>query len=133
VDLVLDPLGGRDTAKSYALLANAGHLVCFGWANMISGTKRNYLRVAAQLAQMKRFSAMSLMDHNRTVSGVNLGHMWDEVELLRRHIQRLLELFEEGRISPHVDRVFPLSSGADAHRYLQERKNVGKVLLDCSR
>lgn len=131
VDLVLDPLGGPDTAKGYALLANAGHLVCFGWANMISGTKRNYLRVASQLARMKRFSAMSLMDHNRTVSGVNLGHMWGEVDLLRRHLLRLLTLFEEGRIAPHVDRVFPLSRGADAHRYMQERKNVGKILLDC--
>jgi NADPH:quinone reductase-like Zn-dependent oxidoreductase len=133
VDLVLDPLGGQDTAKSYALLANVGHLVCFGWANMVSGTRRNYLRVAAQLARMKRFSPISLMDHNRTVSGVNLGHLWGEVDLLARHMRRLLELFEEGRIAPHVDRVFPLSGGAAAHRYMQERKNVGKILFDCTR
>ncbi|HZA52441.1 MAG TPA: medium chain dehydrogenase/reductase family protein [Myxococcaceae bacterium] len=133
VDLVLDPLGGPDTAKNYELLASVGHLVCFGWANMVSGTRRNYLRLAAQLARVKRFTPLSLMDHNRTVSGVNIGHLWGEIDLLRGHMRRLLELFEQGRIAPHVDRVFPLSSGADAHRYMQERRNVGKILFDCTR
>jgi synaptic vesicle membrane protein VAT-1 len=132
VDLVLDPLGGPDTAKSYALLANAGHIVCFGWSNMVSGGRRNYLRVVSQFARMKRFSPLSLMDYNRTVSGVNLGRLWDEAELLGRHMRRLLELFKEGKIDPHVDQVFPLSRGADAHRYMHERKNVGKVLFDCT-
>jgi NADPH:quinone reductase-like Zn-dependent oxidoreductase len=133
VDLVLDPLGGPDTGKSYGLLAPVGHIVCFGWANMVSGSRRNYLRMAAQIARIKRFSPLSLMDHNRTVSGVNIGHLWGEVDLLRGHMLRLLELFEQGRIAPHVDRVFPLSKGADAHRYMQDRKNVGKILFDCTR
>ena len=132
VDLVLDPLGGPDTAKSYALLANAGHLVCFGWSNMVSGTRRNYLRLATQLAAMKRFSPLSLMDHNRTVSGVNMGRLWDEVNLLGHHLRRLLDLFTEKKIHPYVDRVFPLTRGAEAHRYMQERKNVGKILFDCT-
>jgi synaptic vesicle membrane protein VAT-1 len=133
VDLVLDPLGGPDTSKSYALLANAGHLVCLGWSNMVSGGRRSLVRLATQFARMKRFSPLSLMDHNRTVSGVNMGRLWDEVDLLHRHMRRLIELFTEGRIDPHVDRVFPLSNGAAAHRYVLERRNVGKILFDCTK
>jgi NADPH:quinone reductase-like Zn-dependent oxidoreductase len=51
---------------------------------------------------------------------------------MRRDMEKLLSLFQQKKISPLVDRVFPLSAGADAHRYIQERRNVGKVLFDCA-
>src|SRR5512142_2313757 len=44
VDVVLDPLGGADTGKAYALLRPAGRLVMFGIANVASGERRNWLR-----------------------------------------------------------------------------------------
>ena len=132
VDLVLDALGGKDWAKGYSLLAPAGQLIIFGWANMVSGTKRSIPTVIKQFLSMPRFSPMQLMPDNRGVAGVNLGHLWNEQELLGDELDALLALFREGKIRPHVDRVFPLSQAADAHRYIQERKNVGKVLLDCT-
>ncbi len=133
VDLILDALGGPDWAKNYDLLAPAGHLICFGWANMVGGQKRNLLHVASQLTRTKFFTPMGLMNENRTVSGVNLGHLWGEAALLAKHMDRLLELYARGEIAPLVDRVFPLSEGADAHRYIQDRKNVGKVVFDCTK
>ena len=133
VDLVLDPLGGPDWAKNYELLAPAGHLICFGWANMVGGQKRNVFHVGAQLMRTKFFTPMALMDKNRSVSGVNLGHLWDEGPLLEGHLQKLFDLYERGQFRPHVDKVFPLSEGADAHRYMQDRKNVGKLLFDCEK
>jgi len=133
VDLVLDPLGGPDWAKGYALLRPAGHLICYGWANLVGGQRRSLLRVAGQFLLAKRFSPPALISENRTVSGVNLGHLWGEKALLAGHLRKLLELYSKGEVRPHVDQVFPLSEGAAAHRYLQERKNVGKVLFDCTR
>jgi NADPH:quinone reductase-like Zn-dependent oxidoreductase len=132
VDLVLDALGGKDWERSYSVLAPAGQLCCFGFANLISGEKRSWPRVLWQLAQVKRFGPLQLMGDNKTVSGVNLGHLFGEVALLGEAMHALFQLFEEGRIAPHVDRVFPLAEGAAAHRFLQERRNVGKVLFDCS-
>jgi NADPH:quinone reductase-like Zn-dependent oxidoreductase len=130
VDLVLDALGGPDWEKSYSLLRPAGHLICFGWANMASSTHRNPVKVLGQFLSMKRFSPMKLMSENRTVSGVNVGHLWSEAEMMGEELDALLALYQEGKIRPHVDKVFPLSHAADAHRYIQERKNVGKVLFD---
>ncbi len=46
LDLVLDPLGGRDWKRSWHLLAPTGRMVAFGFANMIGGQRRNLLRVA---------------------------------------------------------------------------------------
>jgi synaptic vesicle membrane protein VAT-1 len=132
VQLILDPLGGKNWSKGYQLLAPTGQLIAFGWSSLVSGERRDLLRVLSELLSIKRFSPVSLMNDNRTVSGVNLGHLWGERELLSREMRALLQLFEEGKIAPHVDRVFPLSAGAEAHRYIQERRNIGKVLFDCT-
>jgi NADPH:quinone reductase-like Zn-dependent oxidoreductase len=131
VQLVLDPLGGKDWEKGYGLLAPTGQLIAFGWANMVSGPRRSWIRVLGQMASMKRYSPVDLMDRNRTVSGVNLGHLWGLMELMRGELDASIALFAQRKISPQVDRVFPLSAAAEAHRYLQERLNIGKVLLDC--
>jgi NADPH:quinone reductase-like Zn-dependent oxidoreductase len=41
----------------------------------------------------------------------------------------LLELWASGVVKPHVDKVFPFAEAAAAHHYVQDRKNIGKVLL----
>jgi NADPH:quinone reductase-like Zn-dependent oxidoreductase len=131
VHRVLDPLGGPDWARGAALLRPGGHLLCYGWANMISGQRLNPFTVAAQFLRMKRFSPLELMDHNRSVSGTNMGRLWSELELLGRHFDALMELAREGVVKPHVDSVYPLARAAEAHAHLQGRRSLGKVLLDC--
>jgi NADPH:quinone reductase-like Zn-dependent oxidoreductase len=131
VHRVLDPLGGPDWDKGYSLLRPAGHLLCFGWANMIAGQRRNLLTIASQFLRLKRFSPLGLMDTNRSVSGANMGHMWDEVELMRDHLEALLALARQGVVKPHVDAVYPLARAGEAHSHILGRLNVGKVLLDC--
>jgi NADPH:quinone reductase-like Zn-dependent oxidoreductase len=69
------------------------------------------------------------MGDNRGVSGVNMGHLFSETELINREMGALVRLYEAGKIKPHVDRCFPFDQAAEAHRYIEEGKNVGKVLL----
>ena len=61
--------------------------------------------------------------------GVNLGHLWKLQDEVGRWSRKLLRYYERGQIRPHVDRVFPFSQAAEAHQYIEDRKNVGKVLL----
>lgn len=131
VDRVLDALGGPDWEKGYKLLKPGGHLCCFGWANMVDGEKRNLIRVIGQFLQLKKYSPMELMDTNRAVSGTNMGHLWEEVELMGHHLDKVLELVEQKKLSVRVDKVFPLDKAGEAHAYVQARKNIGKVLLAC--
>lgn len=42
---------------------------------------------------------------------------------------RVAQLIGEGRLRPIVDRVFPLAEAAEAHRYLDQREQFGKVVL----
>lgn len=45
----------------------------------------------------------------------------------------LLALMRERRLRPLVDRVFPLREAAEAHRYLEEGRQLGKVVLSIPR
>jgi NADPH:quinone reductase-like Zn-dependent oxidoreductase len=129
VDVVLDPLGGKDWRKGLKLLRPGGRLVAFGFANLARGERRQPARLAAQLAGIPLLTPLQLMNHNRTVSGVNLGHMWSEVGVLREELLAVLALWDEGRIKPRIDTAYPFTQVAAAHRRILERKNVGKVLL----
>lgn len=129
VDLIMDALGGDDWNKGYEILRASGLLIAFGWANMNVGNKRSLLRIVSQLFKMKRYAPPKFMDDNRGIAGVNMGHMWHEVDMLRGQGMALMELFEAGKIKPHIDKVFSFEEAADAHRYLEQGKNVGKIVL----
>lgn len=129
VDVVLDALGGKDWKKGYDLLKPAGILVMFGLANTNTGGKRNLLHVLRVILSVPRYSGMKLLDENKAVAGVNVGHLWDEKELLERELAALVALFEAGKIAPHVHDVFPFSRAADAFAEIEFGRNVGKVLM----
>ena len=61
--------------------------------------------------------------------GVNLGHMWDQGPRIRGWMLQILELYEKGVVQPKVDKTFSFDEAAAAHHYIQDRKNIGKVLL----
>ncbi|HUL60181.1 MAG TPA: medium chain dehydrogenase/reductase family protein [Anaeromyxobacteraceae bacterium] len=129
VDVVLDPLGGKDWRIGYDLLRAGGRLVAYGFANAARGERRSFLHVAREAFGIPRFNPLKMMGQNRGVAGFNLGHLWNRPDLLRPAMEALAALWREGRIRPRVDSTFPLERAADAHRRIQDRKNVGKVVL----
>jgi NADPH:quinone reductase-like Zn-dependent oxidoreductase len=129
VDLVLDALGGRDWKKGFSLLRPAGHLVAFGFANMSSGQRRSILHTVWQAAGIPLYTPLGLMNVNKTVSGVNIGHLWGEIDMLSEELVELVALWKEGKIAPRVDAVVPFDRAAEAHGRLEGRQNVGKVVL----
>jgi NADPH:quinone reductase-like Zn-dependent oxidoreductase len=128
-DVVLDPIGGRSFAESYQLLAPLGRLVLYGVSSIASGERRSVWRALTTLVRMPRFKPLSLMNRNRGVFGLNLGHLWDERRQLAEAMTLVLREVSAGRLSPVVARTFPLDRAADAHRFIQSRSNIGKVVL----
>ncbi len=129
VDLILDPVGGRSWTEGYELLAPAGRLVAFGMSAASSGTRRNLFHAAMQLARVKKWSPMKLMDDNKTISGCNMGHLFGELDMLAGQFRALIAMYEAGQIKPYVDKSFPFSQAGAAHQYIHDRKAKGKVLL----
>src|SRR3954451_7330203 len=129
VDVILDPVGGKSFATSYALLAPLGRLIVYGVSAVSRGERRSWWHAARTILQMPAFRPLSLMNHNRGVFGLNLGHLWSERRQLASSMQMLLDEVSAGRLRPVVAKTFPLDHVADAHRFLQSRSNIGKVVL----
>lgn len=129
VDVVLDALGGPDWKKGYGLLRSGGMLVGFGLANANTAGGRNLFHVIGQIVRIPKFSPMKLMDDNKAVAGVNVGHMWDRVDMMRDELDDIVKLYERGVVKPVIDSTFPFDRAAEAHDKLDSGKNVGKVLL----
>jgi NADPH:quinone reductase-like Zn-dependent oxidoreductase len=129
LDLVMDAIGGRSFKKSFSLLRAGGRLVCFGASAVQSGERRSRPQALKALAQMPFFHPVKLMSESKSVIGLNMKTLWDEKKSLDDYVEPLRGWIEDGRIRPVVAEAFPLERGADAHRFLHEGKNVGKVVL----
>jgi NADPH:quinone reductase-like Zn-dependent oxidoreductase len=129
VDVILDPNGGGSFARSYTLLAPLGRLVMYGMSTLAPGERREWWPVIRGLWQLRRFKPMSLINRNRGVFGLNLAHLWDERRQLLPAMESLLAEFRAGRMRPVIARTFALDRAADAHRFIQNRANIGKVIL----
>jgi NADPH:quinone reductase-like Zn-dependent oxidoreductase len=101
----------------------------FGVSTATSSKLAGPLRLGRVAAGMPFFHPVPLMNANKAVFGVNLGHLWGEAEMTARWMQTLLAGVEEGWVRPHVDRSFPLAEVAAAHTYIEARRNIGKVVL----
>ena len=128
VDVILDPIGGRSFGASYRMLAPLGRLVMLGMSSM-SGERRSTLRVLQSWWAMKSFSPLSLINRNRGVFGLHVGHLWDQRRQLQPLMDLLLSELGANRLEPIVAKTFPLERAADAHRFIHNRANIGKVVL----
>ncbi len=129
VDIVLDPLGGHDWRKGLKLLRPCGRLVAYGFANLASGQRRRPARLVSQVAGIPLLTPLQLINHNRTVSGVNIGHLWGQTTLLREELQAVLALWDQGKVKPLIDRTYPFAEAATAHRRILQHQNTGKIVL----
>ena len=129
LDIVMDAVGGASFRKGYGLLRAGGRLVMFGASSVTPGEKRDIKAIAKMLATTPVFHPMQLMPASKAVIGLNMLTLWDEFQTLDEYLEPLRKWIDEGKIRPVVAEAFPLERGADAHRFMQERKNTGKVVL----
>jgi NADPH:quinone reductase-like Zn-dependent oxidoreductase len=125
----MDALGGTSFRRSYKLLRAGGRLVCFGASGVMSGERRNLLTAARTALQMPRFNLIKQMSDSKTVIGLNVLTLWDEFQSAARWTAALSELLADGTIKPVVAESFSFDRAPDAHRFISERRNVGKVVL----
>jgi NADPH:quinone reductase-like Zn-dependent oxidoreductase len=129
VALITDPLGGAHWKKSYRALCATGRLGMFGISGATASKRFGPLRLLPVALGMPFFHPLALMNANKSVFGVNLGHLWHEPGLIAGWMETLLKGVVEGWVRPHVDKTFPLVQVGEAQAYLEARKNIGKVVL----
>jgi len=128
-ELVTDPLGGSHWKKSYQALRATGRLGMFGVSTVTQSGMARPLRFLKLVLQMPWYNPVKLMNGNKGVFGVNLGHLWHEPEKIQGWMRHVLQGVEDGWVRPHVDKVFSFEEAGEAHAYIENRKNIGKVVL----
>jgi NADPH:quinone reductase-like Zn-dependent oxidoreductase len=105
VDVVVEHVGGDFLDKSIRSLTRGGRLVTVG------GTRSYECSIQVNYIFHKELQ----------VIGSNSA--------TKRDLEVMMPLLAAGKLKPVVDRVFPLHAAAEAHRYLEQGKQFGKVVL----
>jgi NADPH:quinone reductase-like Zn-dependent oxidoreductase len=129
VELVIDPIGGKNWKKSYRALRPTGRLGIFGVSSVTESKMGRIIQFIKLIAEMPWYNPLGLMNANKSVFGVNLGHMWNERDKIGGWMQEILKAVEEGWVRPHVDRTFPFEHAGEAHAFIEARENIGKIVL----
>ncbi|HVN86536.1 MAG TPA: zinc-binding dehydrogenase [Candidatus Binatia bacterium] len=112
VGVVYESVGGETFGESLGVLRANGRLICIG--NTVGKTAN--------------LDPTALFRSNLSIHGLYLlpwvvsGAAWPI-------LTDLIELVARGQLAVAIDRRYPLRDAAMAHRYLEQRKNFGKVVL----
>ena len=113
-DVVMDPVGGDVFTASVGILPPLGTLVSIGYAG----------------GWWQELNPALLVGRNVGVQGFYLGRLMQRrPDVVAAAAAELLDLWSNGAVRPIVGAEFPLAEAAAAHRLIEERKHVGKVVL----
>ena len=134
VDVIIDALGPTSFRKDYRLLRSGGRMVMYGLSESTKAGARDLPAtlkslVKMPLATMPWWKSLTMMNENKGVFGLNMLSWWEREGNLDRLTEPLMADLAEGRIEPVVAESFPFERAGDAHQYIAERRNVGKVVL----
>jgi NADPH:quinone reductase len=115
VDIILDIIGGDYFPRNMECLGLNGRLVQIG----LQGGARTSIDLTRVLYRRLTITGSTL--RARTVE--------EKSELARAVETHVWPLIADGRVRPLIDRTFPLTSAADAHRRLESGEHVGKIVL----
>ena len=114
VDIVVDPVGGPIFTQSLRTLAPLGTVIGIGFAGGL----------------WEPLDPGLLVGRNLGVQGFYLGRlMAHRSDLVTEAIAELAELWRAGAIRPVIGAEYPLAEAGEAHRFVEERRSVGKVVL----
>ena len=114
VEVIYDPVGGAYTEPAFRSIAWRGRLLVVGFA------AGEIPKLPLNLALLK----------GAAVVGVFWGDFARrEPKAFAGSIARLGWWFREGKLRPHVSKIFPLEKAADALRLMAARQVKGKVVL----
>lgn len=127
LDVVLEMTGGDVYRAALGHLAPMGRLVIAGASDAFPRTRN----VFARLAAWRRFPRLNVFDmllRSYGVMSFHVGRLLD-AGVVTNAWRDLVAFTEEHAITPVVGHELAFDEMAEAHRVLEERRNVGKVVV----
>jgi NADPH2:quinone reductase len=112
-DLILDAVGKPTFEPGLKCLAPFGHLILYGRAG----------------GPPDPLNPFRLFEKSVKVSGFVLPVVYAMPEVMREGIEKSFQLMRDGKLKLLIGKTFPLAQAAEAHRFMQSRQSVGKLVL----
>jgi NADPH:quinone reductase len=113
VNVIYDPVGGDYAEPALRTIAWDGRYLVIGFTAGIP-------RIPLNLTLLKSCQVVGVF------WGAFVGR---EPERHRRNVAELLQLWQDGRVHPHVSATYPLEQAGEAIRELADRRAKGKVVV----
>jgi synaptic vesicle membrane protein VAT-1 len=133
-DAIFDSRGGGSWKQSFSQLNTFGRLGVFGFSDLVQSSSESVGLHSKKLGEAHwfAFDAYDLVSEAKSIGGFNLATLWHRrefIEALPRYMEQLFSYFSRGEIRPHVGASFALEEASAAHRHLQSRESIGKIVL----
>lgn len=116
VHLVLDFIGAPYFEQNIDVLQVDGRLVLI---SVLGGNRCEQVKLS------------DLLNKRLTIVGTTLRSRTDEykIKLTKEFFSFAMPLFQERKLKPVIDKIFPITDVQAAHQYMQENRNKGKIVL----
>lgn len=132
VDVVMDSIGGTIMRRSMKLLAPMGRYVLYGFAAVTGKRKISKLKALKEIIAAPLIHPPSIITQNIGIFGFNLYFLDHKVEYLQKASSILFDWIEKKKIRPFIGAKFRLDEIVEAHRFIQSRQSVGKIVINVS-
>lgn len=105
VDVVVEHVGTKTWSTSLRILGKGGRIVTCG----------------ATTGAEAKFDIRHLFSKQQTILGSTMGNV--------ESLNKMLKLYNDGKVKPIVDRIFQMSEIKAAHSYLEDGNQIGKVIV----
>ncbi len=128
LDVVLEMVGGEVYRSALSILNPFGRMVVMGYASL-ELKYWNPMSVWRAWRGIPRVSIPDLSERSAGVMSSHLGYLLKMPDLLRNIYDEMIRFVKTHQIKPVIDRVFNFDQLPEAHRYMEARRQKGKVLI----
>ena len=116
VDLVLDMVGAEYFERNINVLRTNGRLVF----------------IATLSGKVTQMDIRVLMAKRLTLKGSTLRArpLDEKIRIKEAFMSRFWSAFERGALKPIIDRIYPIEDVENAHSYMRNNQNTGKIVLE---
>jgi tumor protein p53-inducible protein 3 len=115
-DIIMDFIGASYWEQNIESLAADGRLIVIG---LMGGSKVKDLDLGLLLSRRLQVIGTALRSKS----------LCDKISLTKQFAAFAMPRFTDGRLKPIIDSVWELNKVNDAHDYMEQNKNIGKIIL----
>lgn len=125
-DFILNASGGKIIKEQYKRIKKSGKLTCIGMQAAINDGRSNTFKFLGTVLTTPWYPLVKLVMDSKSVSGFNALKYFDDDQWMKDN----LGVLEQIEFKPHVCETFKAANVSEAHKFLENKKATGKIVIE---